>query len=146
LTPDQAASVNAMPSKHSTQRDDSRNVAARAVTRPLPDFPTEAFQQRVEGWIEVAYDVDPRGNVRHARVIGFNNGRAREAFEAQALAATDQAVYAPARKNGKPVWSRGLTVRYQFNVVQHGWGPFRSREPRSSIVADSSGPSGSTLQ
>ncbi|MFZ1992077.1 MAG: TonB family protein [Alphaproteobacteria bacterium] len=146
LAPSQVASIDTVSSKRSAQRDDSSNIGARAITRPLPDFPTDAFQQRVEGWIEVAYDVDPRGNVEHARVIGFNNGRAREAFEAQALAAIDQAVYAPARKNGKPIWSRGLTVRYQFNVVRRGWGPFRSREPRSSIVADSSGPSGSTLR
>jgi len=146
LAQSQLASTIPAPPRRSVQRDETRNVAAHAITRPLPDFPTDAFQQRVEGWIEVAYDVDPRGNVRHAQVIAFNNGRTREAFEAEALAAIDQAVYAPARKNGKPIWSRGLKVRYQFRVVRKGWGPFRSREPQSSIVADSSGPSASTLQ
>lgn len=123
-------------------------VEARAIARPLPSFPRDAFSQRIEGWVEVSFDVDPQGGVQHAEVTGFNNGRALEAFSAQALDAIDHAVYEPARKNGKPVWSRGLKVRYQFDVIHHGWGPFKSREPRSSIVADSSPPGTavSTLQ
>ncbi len=115
-------------------------IEAHAITQPLPNFPSDAFSRRIEGWIEVSFDVDPQGEIEHAKVTAFNNGRALEAFSSEALNAIGQAIYAPARKNGKPVWSRGLKVRYRFDVIHRGWGPFKSREPHSSIVADSSPP------
>ena len=65
----------------------SDEVTTSAVTdgsRPQPAYPPELLRQRIEGYVEVEYEVDATGAVQDARVTA---AMPRGAFEQAALAA-----------------------------------------------------------
>jgi TonB family protein len=81
-----------------------------------PEYPRGALNRQIEGWIEIAYDIDPQGNVQNIRVSSAESERAAKVFSSAALTAVQAMSFHPATAGGKPVWSRDEKRRFRFAV------------------------------
>jgi TonB family protein len=81
-----------------------------------PEYPHGALNRQIEGWVEVAYDVDPQGNVQNVRVSEAESERAAKLFSPAALKAVEATSFYPATADGKPVWSRNEKRRFRFAI------------------------------
>ncbi len=64
--------------------DDSRGVEIKPVTARKPSIPQWAYDQRITGWVLVAFDISATGRVKKVRVLDADP---RGVFEEQALLA-----------------------------------------------------------
>jgi TonB family protein len=81
-----------------------------------PEYPHGALNRQLEGWVEVAYDVDPQGHVQNVRVSEAESERATKLFGSAALKAVEATSFFPATADGKPVWSRDVKRRFRFAI------------------------------
>ncbi len=77
-----------------------------------PFYPEEALGLKLEGEVEVEYDVDTSGNIRNVKVISSTNA----IFENVVIEALDKSKYTPARLNGKPTQTVGLNRKFTFEI------------------------------
>ena len=77
-----------------------------------PTYPEDALDRDIEGWVELDYVVDRRGNVRDVAAIAAEPaGR----FERAAIAAVEQYRYEPFTRDGQ-TYERRLRLRVTFNL------------------------------
>ena len=81
------------------------------IQRVAPQYPYEAVQGRINGWVKVAFVVDENGNVRDPRVDSSSN----RMFERAALDAIRLWKFTPGRKDNENVRTRML-LPFQFNL------------------------------
>ena len=90
--------------------------ALRAVRRPAADYPQQALQNLVSGWVEMEFTVATDGSVRDVNVIESEPGRT---FDAAAVAAMRRYRYEPVMYEGEPVEQRAR-LRMRFTVQDDG--------------------------
>lgn len=88
--------------------------ALRAVRRPAADYPQQALQNLVSGWVEMEFTVATDGSVRDVSVIESEPGRT---FDAAAVAAMRRYRYEPVMHQGEPVEQRAR-LRMRFTVQE----------------------------
>ena len=76
-------------------------------------YPEQARQQKVEGWVRVAYDVTVDGSVANARVVESDP---KGVFDEAALTAVRTWKFHPAVKNGKIVETKDMISRVNFKL------------------------------
>jgi protein TonB len=81
--------------------------------RIQPDYPIQARQKRIEGWVDVQFTVAMDGSVRNPVVL---NADPKEIFDRAALKAVEGWKYNPKIQDGKPVERRDLRVRIRFEL------------------------------
>jgi protein TonB len=81
--------------------------------RIQPDYPIQARQKGIEGWVDVQFTVGPDGSVRNPVVL---NAQPRSIFDGAALQAIKGWKYNPKIQDGKPVERAGLKVRIRFEL------------------------------
>jgi protein TonB len=81
--------------------------------RIQPDYPIQARQRRIEGWVDVEFTVGPDGSVRDPVVLGADP---KQVFDRAALQAVRGWKYNPRIADGKPVERPGLRVRIRFTL------------------------------
>jgi protein TonB len=81
--------------------------------RIQPDYPIQARQKGIEGWVDVVFTVGPDGSVRDPVVV---NAKPKAIFDRAALQAVKGWKYNPKIEDGKPVERRGLRVRIRFQL------------------------------
>jgi protein TonB len=84
------------------------------LMRINPEYPLRARQDRVEGFVVVNFDIDPKGQVQNAHVVA---AKPRGVFEQAALRAIRKWKYRPTIEGGKAVWERGQAVRMPFRLT-----------------------------
>lgn len=84
----------------------------RLVKMVQPDFPRDARERSVEGWVDVTLAVTAAGDVASARVSSSENGRF---FERAALTAVKQWRYEP-RQLANPGATQPVRVRVSFKL------------------------------
>jgi TonB family protein len=84
----------------------------KLVKMVQPDFPKEARERNVQGWVDVTLAVTAEGDVAGARVNSAENGRF---FERAALAAVKQWRYEP-RRLADPATMQPVRVRVSFRL------------------------------
>jgi protein TonB len=77
-----------------------------------PVYPEDAVDREIEGWVELDYVVDKRGNVRDVVAIA---AEPRGRFERAATAAVEQYRYEPFTRDGQ-AYERRLRLRVTFNL------------------------------
>jgi protein TonB len=87
------------------------DTEAVPVVRVEPIYPHVAAQRNIEGWVLLEFDIGPQGNVMNPKVIESDPPRI---FDEAALNAVKKWKYKPQVKNGKPLITRGITVRLKF--------------------------------
>jgi protein TonB len=81
--------------------------------RIQPDYPIQARQKGIEGWVDVQFSVGPDGSVRNPVVL---NAQPKSIFDGAALQAIKGWKYNPRIEDGKPVERAGLKVRIRFEL------------------------------
>jgi protein TonB len=81
--------------------------------RIQPEYPIQARQKRIEGWVDVRFTVGADGSVRDPVVL---DAEPKEIFDRAALQAVKGWKYNPKIQDGKPVERAGLTVRIRFTL------------------------------
>ncbi len=75
-------------------------------------YPTQALRSNVEGWVELAYTVNPDGNVSNVKVLNASPPRT---FESSASKAVSHLRYQPVIKGGKAI-AVGTQVRIVYRA------------------------------
>jgi protein TonB len=79
-----------------------------------PTYPSDALKRGIEGWVELAFTVQPNGTVDDVEV---RNASPAETFDDAAVRAIRQWRFEPVQRNGKAVPQRAM-VRLRFNEGQ----------------------------
>lgn len=69
------------------------------LVRIEPNYPSQAQQRRLEGWVHVRFTVTGAGTVKNVRIVKSSD----QVFETAALRAVEQWKYQPQMDAGKPV-------------------------------------------
>ena len=88
-----------------------RNIVP--VVRIRPMYPRRAAQRRIEGWVEVIFDISKTGSVKNARVV---KAQPLRIFDRAALRAIRKWKYKPQIENGVAVEATGISVRLKFQL------------------------------
>jgi protein TonB len=86
----------------------------KLVKMVQPDFPKDARERNVQGWVDVTLAVTAAGDVSSARVNSSENGRF---FERAALTAVKQWRYEP-RQLADPAVTQPVRVRVSFKLQE----------------------------
>jgi protein TonB len=83
------------------------------LVRVEPQYPMQAAQRGIEGWVELAFTISTAGTVKDARVT---KAHPRRIFDKAALTAVRKWKYNPKVENGSPVERNGVQVRLAFRL------------------------------
>ena len=83
------------------------------VVRIDPDYPMQARQRGIEGWVVVEFTISTAGTVKDATVLASEPGNV---FDRSALNAVRKWKYNPKVQGGKPVERSGVKVRLDFQM------------------------------
>jgi periplasmic protein TonB len=81
--------------------------------RIQPDYPIQARQKGIEGWVDVKFNVGADGSVRNPVVV---NAKPKQIFDRAALQAVKGWKYNPKIEDGRAVERKGLKVRIRFQL------------------------------
>lgn len=87
-----------------------QNLGQHLLSKPQPEYPTEALNLALSGSVNVMVTVDDHGNVIMA---GAMPGNARLPLRVAAVEAAYKATFKPIVVDGRPVIARG-TISYEF--------------------------------
>ncbi len=82
--------------------------------RIQPDYPIQARQKKIEGWVEVSFTVAADGSVRDPVVIDADP---KQIFDRNAIQAVKGWKYNPKIVDGRPVERADMKVRLQFKLT-----------------------------
>src|SRR5215468_11118080 len=83
------------------------------LVRIEPDYPMQARQRGIEGWVVVEFTISTAGTVKDANVVASEPGTV---FDRAAVNAVRKWKYNPKMVDGKPVERPGMKVRLDFNM------------------------------
>lgn len=89
-------------------------VAPKRVTYVAPEYPRQALQDGVEGWVDVSFAVNAAGDVVDARV---DRASRRNVFDRSALTAVRQWKF-EAREVDNPDFTQRVTMRVEFRLKE----------------------------
>jgi len=81
------------------------------LVRIEPQYPPQAQQRRLEGWVHVRFTISGAGTVRNAKIVRSSD----RVFDNAALRAVEQWKYQPQLEAGKPVDREG-EVMLRFDL------------------------------
>jgi len=88
------------------------NQGLTPIQRIPPSYPRWAARQRLEGWVKVAFTVNPQGEVTDAKVI---EAEPSGVFDRAALRAIRRWRFRPPTQGGEPVAQRAVQI-LKFNL------------------------------
>lgn len=95
---------------------DANNTAAQVVKLAAPEFPTQAIEQGLEGWVALAVSVDAKGKPDMERTYVLGRSPVYfSAFDAKARDAVQRTEFKPATYGGTPGHG-GLLMRVDFKI------------------------------
>ncbi|MDK2596446.1 MULTISPECIES: energy transducer TonB [Pseudoalteromonas] len=89
------------------------DAAAAPIVRIDPTYPAPAARDGVEGWVQLAFNISPTGQVIDAKVV---NAEPKRVFNRAALKALKRWKYRPKMVAGKPTIQYGQSVVLEFNL------------------------------
>lgn len=89
------------------------------IVRVQPQYPRNALQRGIEGYVIVEYTVTTNGSVRDPKVVEAftNSGSPTSIFNRAALASALRYKYRPRVIDGQPVEVPGVQIRISFNLA-----------------------------
>ena len=85
---------------------------ALPLVRVDPEYPPQARQRRLEGWVQVQFTISTAGSVKDAVVVKSSHSL----FERNAVQAVNKWKYQPQLRGGKPAESPGQQVVLRFKM------------------------------
>ena len=83
------------------------------LVRIEPDYPMQARQRSIEGWVVVEFTISTAGTVKEAEVVASEPGTV---FDRAAVQAVRKWKYNPKIVDGKPVERSGVKIRLDFEM------------------------------
>jgi protein TonB len=83
------------------------------LVRIEPDYPMQARQRGIEGWVVVEFTISTAGTVKDAEVVASEPGTV---FDRSAIQAVRKWKYNPKIVDGKPVERPGVKIRLDFEM------------------------------
>jgi protein TonB len=84
------------------------------LVRVDPQYPPQARQRRIEGWVDIEFTIGPAGTVEQPKVIGASPPNV---FEQSALRAVRRWRYNAKMVDGVAVARHGVQVRIRFELA-----------------------------
>ncbi len=85
---------------------------ALPLVRVEPEYPPQARQRRLEGWVQVRFTISTAGSVKDAVVVKSSHAL----FERNAVQAVNKWKYQPLLREGKPAEAPGQQVVLRFKM------------------------------
>jgi len=85
---------------------------ALPLVRVEPEYPPQARQRRLEGWVQVQFTISTAGSVKDAVVVKSSH----TLFERNAVQAVNKWKYQPQLREGKPAEAPGQQVVLRFKM------------------------------
>ena len=85
---------------------------ALPLVRVEPEYPPQARQRRLEGWVQVRFTISTAGSVKDAVVVKSSHAM----FERNAVQAVNKWKYQPQLREGKPAEAPGQQVVLRFKM------------------------------
>lgn len=85
---------------------------ALPLVRVEPEYPPQARQRRLEGWVQVQFTISTAGSVKDAVVVKSSHAL----FERNAVQAVNKWKYQPLLREGKPAEAPGQQVVLRFKM------------------------------
>jgi protein TonB len=82
------------------------------LVRVEPEYPPQARQRRLEGWVQVRFTVSTAGSVKDAAVVASSH----TLFERNAVQAVNKWKYQPQLRGGQPTEAPGQQVVVRFRM------------------------------
>ena len=82
------------------------------LVRVEPEYPPQARQRKLEGWVQVRFTISTAGSVKDALVVKSSNS----VFERSALQAVGKWKYQPQMREGKPAEAPDQQVVLRFKM------------------------------
>ncbi|MGH1469982.1 MAG: energy transducer TonB [Cellvibrionaceae bacterium] len=83
----------------------------RDASEPL--YPRSAYDQKIEGWAQVAFTVTAQGDAKDIRVT---DGYPKGVFDKQAMAVVEKAKFNPAMQDCKKIEVTNGSVKFNFTL------------------------------
>lgn len=78
-----------------------------------PEYPANALQKGIEGWVQAEFTIDANGTIIKPTIIGHSPSRI---FDRAVLVALKKSRYRPQLLNGEPVVVQGVTEIFRFTL------------------------------
>jgi TonB family protein len=88
-------------------------VPYKPIRKFAPSYPRRAQTRGIEGWVELEFAVNEKGETANIRVV---ESRPLEIFDLAATEATKKFIYSPQLENGKPVRVEGVRNTITFEL------------------------------
>jgi protein TonB len=82
------------------------------LVRVEPEYPPQARQRRIEGWVQVRFTISTAGSVKDATVVKSSHSM----FERYAVQAVNKWKYQPQLRSGQPQEAPGQQVVVRFRM------------------------------
>jgi protein TonB len=82
------------------------------LVRVEPEYPPQARQRRLEGWVQVSFTISTAGSVKDAAVVKSSHAL----FERNAVQAVNKWKYQPQLRGGQPTEAPGQQVVVRFRM------------------------------
>lgn len=85
----------------------------KPLSRPFPDYPTEAMHKAIEGWVRVNFTVNEEGGVEDIQVVSASP---EQVFEESTRRAVSKWRYQPPTVNSEPTRIENVSVKLDFTI------------------------------
>jgi TonB family protein len=100
----------ALAARHDPTDADAADVVP--LTRVAPQYPARALSRRLQGWVQMEFEITDTGTVTNARVVDSSDA----VFDEAALTALRQWRYAPKFTDGLPIARPGVRTIIRFQL------------------------------
>jgi TonB family protein len=95
-----------------TAREVSTDAGAKSIVKVMPDYPREAWTNRIEGHVILEFNINDVGQVENIRLIESTN----PVFTTDSMDALSRFRYAPAIKDGQTVAVKKQREQFRFRI------------------------------
>lgn len=88
------------------------NTEPKPMVKVMPEYPREAWTNRIEGDVLLEYSVNAAGKVENIRVLKSTNS----IFVVDSMDALSRFRFTPAQKDGQPVATPGQREQFRFRI------------------------------
>ncbi|WP_448565866.1 TonB family protein [Thalassotalea ganghwensis] len=100
-----------------TAFDGAPDREAQAIVRIPPNYPMDAAQKGIQGWVKLQFDINKVGQVINVEVIDSQPSRI---FDREAKKALKKWKYKAKVENGQAIEQKNVSIQLDFTLEQSG--------------------------
>ena len=90
-------------------------IPAKIINRGIPDYPNQAARRSIEGWVNVQFDINIKGEPINIVIL---DSEPVKTFDKSAIASVKKSRFSPARSEstGLPVKTKNVSMKVNFKL------------------------------